>query len=171
MESSGGLLLEDTDPYDFAKAERVFPVAKHMRVEFSLTAGQSDHGQLQIELQDERNTPAVRLSFEPDGTLIAKAGARSKKLLDYKAASAYDFRITLNTDTRMYTVNINGKDVLTQLFFAPVESFGHIVFRTGEARHFPTADTAPEADRDLPNAGDRVPEAKFAIRYLKTQRL
>jgi hypothetical protein len=171
VDSSRGLVLKDADPYDFAKAERVFPVAKHMQVDFSLTPGQSDHGQLQIELQDERNTPAVRLSFEPDGSLVAKAGARSKKLLDYKAASIYDLRITLNTDTRMYTVNINGKDVLTQLFFAPVETFGHIVFRTGEARHFPTADTAPEADKDLPNAGDRVPEAIFAIRYLKTQRL
>jgi len=171
VDSSRGLLLKDADPYDFAKAERVFPVAKHMQVEFSLTAGQSDHGQLQIELQDERNTPAVRLSLEPDGTCNVKAGARSKKLLDYKAASVYDFRITLNTDTRMYTVNINGEDKLTQLFFAPVESFGHIVFRTGEARHFPTADTAPEAEKDLPRAGEKVPEAWFVIAYLKTKRL
>ena len=170
-DSTRGLLLEDADPYDFAKAERVFPVTKHMQVEFSLTPCQSDHGQLQIELQDERNMPAVRLSFEPDGSLIAKAGARIKKIMDYRSGQAYDMRITLNADTRMYTVNINGEDKLTQLFFAPVESFGHIVFRTGEARHFPTADTAPEADRDLPNAGERVPEAKFAIRYLKTQRL
>jgi hypothetical protein len=162
------LTLGDSDPYDFAMAERIFPVAKKMQVEFSISAGQNDHGQLQIEMQDERNSPAIRLSFEPDGTLIAKAGARTKKMLSYQPNTPYAIRITVNTDTRMYTVNINGKDVLTQLFFAPVESFGHIVFRTGETRHFPTADSPAEAETDQPKAGDPVPTAVFSIRYLKT---
>lgn len=164
------LTLKDSDPYDFAMAERVFPVAKKMQVEFSISAGQNDHGQLQIEMQDERNSPAIRLSFEPDGTLIAKAGARTKKILSYQPKTQYTIRITANTDTRMYTVNINGKDALTQLFFDPVESFGHIVFRTGEARHFPTADSPAEADTDQPGAGDPVPAAMYSIRYLKTTR-
>ena len=65
-------------------------------------------------------------------------------------------------------IYINGKDVVTQLFFAPVESFGHIVFRTGETRHFPTADSPAEADTDQPKAGDPVPTATYAIQYLKT---
>jgi len=162
------LTLKDSDPYDFAMAERIFPVAKKMQVEFSMSAGQNDHGQLQIEMQDERNMPAIRLSFEPDGSLIAKAGARTKKMLSYQANTSYVIRISANADTRMYTVNINGKDVLTQLFFAPVESFGHIVFRTGEARHFPTADSPAEADTDQPKAGDPVSTAVYSIRYLKT---
>ena len=166
--AGGALQLKDADPYDYAMAERVFPVAKRMQIEFSLSTSQNDHGQLQIELQDEHNTPAIRLSLEPDGTLIAKSGARTKKLMSYAPSTPYIIRISANTDTRMYTVNINGKDVLTQLFFAPVESFGHIVFRTGETRHFPTADSPAEADTDQPNAGDRIPEAAFAIRYLKT---
>jgi len=164
------LTLKDSDPYDFAMAERVFPVAKKMQVEFSISAGQNDHGQLQVEMQDERNSPAIRLSFEPDGTLLAKAGARTKKIASYQPNTPYILRITANTDTRMYTVNINGKDVLTQLFFDPVESFGHIVFRTGEARHFPTADSPAEADTDQPGAGDPVPTAIYSIRYLKTNK-
>jgi len=165
------LVLKDSDPYDFAEAERVFPVARKMQVEFTVTAGQADHGQLQIEFQDERNAPAVRMSFEPDGSFIAKAGARTKKMISYEAGVTYAIKVLLNTDTRMYTVNINGKDVLTQLFFAPVESFGHIVFRTGEARHFPTADSPAEADSDVPHAGDAAPAASFAIGYLKTNKL
>ncbi|HEV9035327.1 MAG TPA: six-hairpin glycosidase [Puia sp.] len=164
------LQLRDADPYDFAMAERVFPVAKKMQVEFSLAAGQNDHGQLQIEMQDEHNLPAIRLSFEPDGTLIAKAGARIKKILSYLPGVVYTIRISVDADTRMYTVNIDGKDVLTQLFFQPVESFGHIVFRTGETRHFPTADSPAEADTDRPKAGDPVPMASYSIRYLKTTR-
>jgi len=162
------LVLSDSDPFDFAEAERIFPVAKKMQVEFTISAAQNDHGQLQIELQDERNAPAIRLSFEPDGSLIAKAGARSKKIMSYTSGKSYAIRISVNADTRMYTVNIDGKDVLTQLFFDPVASFGHIVFRTGEARHFPTADSPAEADTDQTKAGDPVPTASFAIQYLKT---
>jgi len=164
------LQLKDTDPYDFAKAERVFPPAKKMQAEFSITPAQADHGLLQIEFQDARNIPAVRLSFEPDSTFIAKAGARIKKILTYHAGVTYKIRFTLNTDTRMYTVNINDKDAITQLFFAPVESFTHIVFRTGEARHDPTAESPAEAGTDLPHAGEKVPEARFTIHYLKTNR-
>jgi sialidase-like protein len=167
----GGVLeLRDSDPYDLAMAERIFPVAKKMQVEFSVTAGQNDHGQLQIEMQNAQNLPAMRLSFEPDGTLIAKAGARVKKVMSYAAGVAYRVRIGVNADTRSYTVNINGKDVLTQLFFQPVESFGHIVFRTGEARHFPTADSPAEADTDQPKAGEPVEAASYSIGYLKTMR-
>lgn len=171
MDGSRTLKLVDADPYDFAMVERIFPVAKKMQAEFSITPGQADYGQLQIEFQDERNTPAVRLSWEPDSTFIAKAGARMKKIMTYRAGITYKIRVTLNTDTRMYTVNVDGKDVLTQLFFAPVESFGHIVFRTGEARHYPTAESPAEAESDLPNAGSKVAKAWFAIHYLKTNKL
>jgi hypothetical protein len=66
---------------------------------------------------------------------------------------------------------VDGKDVVTQLFFAPVESFGHVVFRTGETRHFPTADSPPEADTDQPRAGEPVPEATYTIQYFKTTTL
>jgi hypothetical protein len=168
--TDNGLQLKDADPYDYAMAERVFPVAKKMTAELAVTPGQTDHGQLQIEFQDERNAPAVRLSFEPDGSFIAKAGARIKKMLTYKAGTTYVIKVSLNTDTRMYTVNIDGKDLVTQLFFAPVESFGHIMFRTGETRRFPNADSPAEAATDEPNAGNKVPEAVYTISYLKTSK-
>jgi hypothetical protein len=102
--------------------------------------------------------------------MIAKAGARIKKIMSYAPGMNYTIRIKVDADTRMYTVNIDGKDVLTQLFFQPVESFGHIVFRTGETRHFPTADSPAEADTDQPKAGDPIPAAIYTIHYLKTTR-
>jgi hypothetical protein len=165
------LLLRDADPYDFAKAERVFPATGHLQVDLGVAAAQADHGRLEIELQDERNTPAMRLSFEPDGTVIVKAGARTKKVMSYTSGVEYDLRLTLDAEKRMYTVSVGGKDLFTQLLFAPVHRFGHIVFRTGEARHFPTADSPPEAVGDLPHAGERVQEAKYSIFYLKTKTL
>ena len=91
--------------------------------------------------------------------------------MTYQAGMTYKIRVTLNADTRMYTVNVNDKDLITQLFFAPVDSLTHIVFRTGEARHFPTPESPAEAEADLSGVGDRVPEAFFAIYYLKTNKL
>ena len=164
------LKLDDNDPYDFAKAERVFPAARKMQAEFMITPGQDDQGQLQIEFQDERNSPAVRLIFQSDSTLIAKAGARTKKIMSYHAGATYKIRVSLNADTRMYTVNVDNKDILTQLFFAPVERLTHIVFRTGEARHYPTAESPAEADTDLPHAGEQVSKARWTIHYLKTNK-
>ena len=164
------LVLKDEDPYDFAKAERVFPVARSMQVEFAVTPAQADHGQLQIELQSEQNLPAMRLIFEPDGNFIAKAGARVKNVLKYSAGQTYVVRISLDMDTRMYTVNVNGKELFTQLFFAPVPAFGHIVFRTGEARRYPGADSPAEAWWDVKGAGDKVAAAEFFISYLKTSK-
>ena len=164
------LVLKDEDPYDLAKAERVFPAARQMQVEFAVEPAQADHGQLQIEVQSEQNLPAMRLSFEPDGNLIAKAGARIKNVLKYSAGQTYVVRLSLNMDTRMYTVNVNGKDMFTQVFFSPVPAFGHIVFRTGEARRYPGADSPAEAWEDVPHAGDKVAAAEFFISYLKTGR-
>jgi hypothetical protein len=141
-----------------------------MQVEFAVEPAQADHGQLQIEVQSEQNLPAMRLSFEPDGNLIAKAGARIKNVLKYSAGQTYVVRLSLNMDTRMYTVNVNGKDMFTQVFFSPVPAFGHIVFRTGEARRYPGADSPAEAWEDVPHAGDKVAAAEFFISYLKTGR-
>lgn len=169
-DGSRSLILDDADRYDFAKAERVFPAARKMQAEFLITPGQADHGELQIEFQDERNSPAVRLSFQSDSTFIAKAGARVKKIMSYRAGATYKVRVTLNTDTRLYTVNVDNKDLLTQLFFAPVESLTHIVFRTGEARHYPTAESPAEAEADMPGAGDKGPRARWTIGYLKTNK-
>lgn len=162
------LVLEDHDPFDYARAERLFPPASKVVAEFTVIPAQNDTGMLQIEFVNARGDVAVRLTFDKDSTLKAKAAARSKNILHYEAGQRYDFKVTLNAGTRMYTVNINGKDKLTQLLFQPVESFERVVFRTGEARRFPDSDSPAEQDFDVPHAGDSVGNAAFYITSLKT---
>jgi hypothetical protein len=163
------LALKDKDPYDYAKAERLFPTTQTGTVAFSVTPAQNSKGMLQVELQNAKNSPAIRLTFDTDGTLRAKSGSKFKNIMKYDAGATYDIRITFNTANRFYTVNINGKDALTQLTFAPVESLDKIVFRTGMPRHFPNADTPAIQPEDLPNAGTPEEEAAFYIGSLKTQ--
>lgn len=88
--------------------------------------------------------------------------------MKYEAGKEYHVSIKLNTDTRFYTVNVNGKDVLTNLFFAPVLTINRVMFRTGQVRRFPNADTPTDQDFDLKNPGASAPEAIYYIKSFKT---
>jgi len=77
-------------------------------------------------------------------------------------------KVALDVDNRSCTVAVNGKPAGSFIFYAPVPSFERIMFRTGEARHYPTPDTPADRDTDLPHAGDSEPLAAFYLKSLKT---
>jgi hypothetical protein len=163
------LALQDWDKFDYARAERMVPPSKKLITEFTLNAAQTNTGLLDIEFQDAKGAAAIRLTLDSAGQVTAKAGARYKNVLKYQAGYDYKIKLTLNTDARMYTLNVDGKDVLNALFFAPVESVERIVFRTGHLRRFPTADTPADQDFDMPDAGGQDKPAAFYIKSLQTK--
>ena len=162
------LVLMDKDPYDYAKAERVFPAGTKITTSFSITAAQDNYGLMEIELQDAKGMAGVRLTFDSTGTLSAKAGARYKNFMKYKAGETYIISIKLNTANRFYTVTVNGKDVLTSLSYVPIAEASRIVFRTGDVRRFPDVDTPADQTYDLPKAGEMGKEASYSIKFLKS---
>lgn len=163
------LALHDSDPFDYAKAERIFPVSKKISVEFSITPQQNDMGTLEIELVDAKGIPCLRLMLDSAGNILTKQGYRNKSLGKYQAAETIYFVIDLNTATRFYTVSINGKNPSNNLCFAPVSSVERIVFRTGSTRRFPDADTPTDQDYDLPGADRKGKEVIYHVGYLKTK--
>jgi len=165
------LTLADSDPFDYAKAERVFPESKKIVVEFSIAAQQNNFGLLEIELVDKKGTPCLRLMLDSSGSILTKQGYRNKSLGRYGAGETMTIKIELNTATRFYGVSINGKNPSNNLCFAPVESVERIVFRTGSTRRFPNADTPTDQDYDLPGADRKDKEAVYFIHYLKTKAL
>jgi hypothetical protein len=163
------LALNDHDKFDYARAERIVPASKRLTVDFTLQAGQTNTGMLDIEFQDAQGNAAIRLTMDSTGAFTSKAGYRSKNIVKkYEANKPYHIILKLNTDTRFYTVNVDGKDVLTNLFFAPVHSVKRIVFRTGSVRRFPDADTPTDQNYDLPKAGEAAKQAVFYIKSFKT---
>ena len=88
--------------------------------------------------------------------------------MKYNAGESYNFHIELNTDTRFYTVNVNGKNLPAGLFFAPLNAIARVVFRTGKPRRFPNADTPTDQMYDLPNGGEEDKKAVFQITRFKT---
>lgn len=165
------LILKDEDPYDYAKAERVIPSSKKVRIEFSVTPVQNDRGTLHIEFQDAKGSPAIRLVFDSTGTLQTKAGSRFKNITAYKAGESCEISVDLNTESRSYSVKVNGKNEGSYILYAPVAAVERIVFRTGAPRHFPDPETPADQAYDLPNAGETEPLAEFRVGYLKTSGL
>ncbi len=165
------LTLADSDPFDYAKAERIFPESKKVAVEFSIEAQQNNFGTMEIELVDKKGIPCLRLILDSTGSILTKQGYRNKSLGKYNVGELLSIKIELNSITRFYTVSINGKSPSNNLCFAPVESVARIVFRTGNTRRFPDADTPTDQDYDLPNADRRDKEAVYMIHYFKTKAL
>jgi len=165
------LTLADSDPFDYAKAERLFSESKRVVIEFSIAAHQNNFGVMEIEIVDKKGTPCLRLMLDSLGNVLTKQGYRNKSLGKYNPGETMTIKIELNTDTRFYNVIINGKNPSNNLCFAPVESVERIVFRTGNTRRFPDADTPTDQDYDLPGANRKDKEAVYTIHYLKTKAL
>jgi len=160
------LVLRDKDPYDYAKAERLFPESRHAIAEFVIKTGQNDHGLLHIEFQDQYGSPAVRLVLDSDSLFKTKAGYRMSSMGNYRYETEYQVKVELDVATRSYQVYLNGKKNAARLFFAPVKSLERIVFRTGDVRRFPDTDTPTDQDFDISGSGTPVEEAVFYIRSL-----
>lgn len=160
------LVLKDSDPFDYAKAERVFPETKKASIEFELAAGQDKSGLMEIEITDPKGTPCIRFILDSTGGLYTKAGYRNRSIGKYKAGERVNIKIELNTANRFYTCSVNGANASNNIFFAPVETVSRIVFRTGSTRRFPDADTPTDQMYDLPNADARGREAVYSINFL-----
>lgn len=167
------LVLSDSDPFDYAKADRLFPAVRELNADFEVTPGQNNHGELQIEFCDAQGNPCSRLCFQPDGNLTIKTGARYTTVCKYEAGTSYQIKAQVNLNTRMIEVNVNANGKTSKkraILYAPLQQIERITFRTGERRTDLTPDT--KADRaeyeDLANAEGLDPKATFSIGSLKT---
>jgi len=165
------LALMDADPFDYAKATRLIPETKRLRASFSVIAQQNNRGLLDVEFQDKKGTPGIRISFDELGSLRLKAGYRNKNLLSYQPGMRYDIVVDLDADARMYTVTVNGEKMSENTFFAPLDNVARIAFRTGDTTRFPTADTPTDQKYDLPDAEAKIDPATFFIPSFKTEAL
>src|SRR5436190_7904252 len=168
---SKALALRDSDPFDYAKAERVFPRSEKIILQFDVTSLYDDRGILEIEVADAKGTPCLRIMFDSTGTILTKQGYRDRSLGKFKPEEAMFIRIELNTRTRFYTVRVNDGKPVNNLCFAPVQNVERIIFRTGHTRRFPDADTPTDQMYDLPNPGEKDREAAYFIHHFKTSPL
>jgi hypothetical protein len=162
--SNKSLQLEDRDPYDYAKAVRVFAETGSVRLAFRVLAKQSDNGRLEIEVLDHAGHRPVRIVFGPDGSIRAADGRGMAEVARYRAGSWYRLEMTIDAAGRRYDVLLNGTPAVRQAAFAePAASLERLSFRTGEFRKEPTRQTDRYSGADLPGSDDPVTPATYYV--------
>jgi hypothetical protein len=160
------LELSDKDPYDYARAVRVFPESTSATVQFKVHAAQTHGGQLEIEVTDRFGSGPVRLSFAEDGRIKLADGAKPLDLRSYQADQWYDIKIRLDVAKQSFDVSLDGKEAVSKAAFAEyVKSVERISFRTGPLRDGPTLRTSPDKtpDRVAPNPDLPEPPAVYHL--------
>jgi hypothetical protein len=162
------LELQDKDPYDYARAIRVFPESKRAALHFKVHAAQNHAGRLEIEVTDRFGYRPVRLIFAEDGNLQILNGTEVTNLMPYQSDKWYDVGLNIDVANSRFDVSFDGKPVkMAAVFTEVVKSVERISFRTGTYRERPNFKSSTEADRspDLvnPNPDLPVPLATFHI--------
>ncbi|MCA9103675.1 MAG: hypothetical protein KDA63_21125, partial [Planctomycetales bacterium] len=164
--SNHTLRLEDRDPYDYARAVRVFPEGTAVRLQFRVLAEKTDTGELEIEVVDRFGNRPVRLALAGDGKIVAYDGSRRKEVGRYEPNEWYEFDIRVDaTVYGSYDLAINGNDVFDDAALAEaVLSVERLSLRTGPFRTQPTRETQSEVpEPDLVGADEPVPAAVFYV--------
>lgn len=137
------LLLQDKDPYDYARAIRVFEETKKAEIGVRISPKQTDNGMLEIDVTDRYGNRPVRMSFDVDGKIKAVDGNKEVVLQSYKSDIWYDLKVIVAAHPfGHYSVTLNGKQILKNAKLAEsVKSVERVSFRTGPYRDLPNRKT------------------------------
>lgn len=154
------LSMRDEDPYDYARAVRVFPATHGVKISFRVRAEQLG-GRLEIELLDAAGARPVRIAFEEDGRIWACHEAQWMDAGTYTPGTWHQFVLEIPVDPNAdrCAITIDGASPLPRpaFFTDPVETVERLSFRTGVYRE------RGYGGRDLPGADTRAPIAEFLI--------
>ena len=154
------LELRDEDPYDYARAVRVFPAAHGVKISFKIFARQTD-ARFEIELLDAAGLRPVRLAFEENGRLRACHEAQWLDAGAYTAGQWHEFTLEIPSDPAAdrCAILVDGKSPLPRpaFFTDPVATVERLSFRTGSYRE------RGYGGRDLPGADQKSAAAVFLI--------
>ncbi|MBL8228189.1 MAG: exo-alpha-sialidase [Bryobacterales bacterium] len=160
------LLLRDRDPYDYARAVRVFQEGKQVRLSFALWAKSPGRDGIEMEVQDRFGARPVRVLLSADGTVRAADGVSMKQGGKYARDRWIAVEFNVDAARGKYDVTMDGKRVWTGLAFAETaQSVERLSLRTGAYRDQPprTLDRYDPSLKDLPGADEPVAEAMFYV--------
>ncbi|HWT73315.1 MAG TPA: hypothetical protein VN258_01130 [Mobilitalea sp.] len=161
-QSNTFLHLEDSEPYDYCKLERIFKRGVKKEISFTVVPKQDDRGCLYMELWNDTAQIAVRLIFQENGYLYIRT-VTELSLMKYERDTIY--QITLYVDCEQYSsqIKING-DLLCEdnkpkdwPFMMAVNDISRFVLRTGPLRSQFMLDINPDNKPEVPLVGCEQP--------------
>jgi hypothetical protein len=142
------LQLKDADPFDYARAVRVFPESQTVTASFKVYPKQNDRGRLEVEILDAGGKRPVRLVFAPTGMLEVVNGRSVFDAAPYQPDQWLSCSISVDAAHGKFSVSLEGKVVAEGYTFAePAATVERLSFRTGLYR-------VPDPPQMNPQHGD-----------------
>ncbi len=161
------LRIADSDPYDYAKAVRVFEQAGRQAISFDLQV-ESAAQVLDIEVLGAKGERLVQTRIDTNGALLV--GGR--KIGALKTGRWVSFDITIDNPKQQFSIALDGKALISDAALMAAGAAERIEFRTGDYRL--TDDVAKyksgSEDKpgwDEPGCDEKVPEAVFYLRNFR----
>ncbi len=153
-DSGHALELRDEDPYDYARAVRVFPATHGVRISLRVRPHQTN-ARLELDLLDAHGARPVRLAFAEDGFLWACHEGQWWKAAEYVADrwQTLVLEIPSNPKADRCAVMLDGETTLSRpaIFTDPVQTVERLSLRTACIGIAVTADaTCPAPTRRCP---------------------
>ena len=154
------LEFRDEDPYDYARAIRVFPATHGVKVSFKIFARQTN-ARFEIDLLDAAGARPVRLALGEDSRIWACHEGQWMDAGSYQSNQWLTFELEIPRDPNAdrCAVLIDGKSPLPRpaFFTDPVATVERLSFRTGAWRD------RGFGGRDLLGADNKTPLASFLV--------
>lgn len=160
------IAVKDYDPVDHFVLTHVLNKATEKEISFSINPKPTKEKPIYIELLDDRNMDAVRLTFKSNGTLYVRT-------TDDIAVSGFDpnkeIDIKIKADCRsLYADICAGETEKKYRFFRAVKNIAALKIYTGSCFESPTLKTDSETLPDLPKETERrLTEASEFILSIK----
>ena len=169
------LELRDRDPWDYAKAFRMFPAASRVAVEFRAMLVRPGATRMEIEVQGARGERGLRLSIDPEWVTFDLLKLETDRAR-WATGRWHAVRLEIDATKGTYDCVLDGRKVATGLALQDnVKSVQRLEFRTGAWRQSVPHDIqgsepgSPGSYReDLPGADQPVGESVFVVDDVRT---
>lgn len=155
------IALKDEDPYDYARAIRVFEESEKATISFKLFIPDSNLGQLEIDVTDRYGNRPVRIQVNDNDALSIQSAAARKQIASLERGIWHQLRLDV-TAGYFGTVDLylNNKKIIEKIPLSEgIKSIERLSFRTGPYRDLPNRKT-PNEDPVPPLPGADLKEKK-----------
>jgi hypothetical protein len=166
--------LKDKDPYDYARAIRVFEESQSVEIAFSVQMVQACAEPFEIDITDRYGNRPVRLAWHATGKLVVYDGNTPVSVGIFKEKEWVRLRLKIDANPYgRFSLWINDKSAASELKLAEaVKSVERISFRTGPYRDLPNRKTPnEEPEPPLPGADEPAQEGIYYLDKVSVKRM